>query len=123
MSPETEGAGMSVDDEVEVEEAEVPKARSAVVQPSIEEVEEHFVDHAVFRAWCPHCVKGKAVSFPREVNQNKSSIPCSASTICTCRISRTLRRKRACLPMYEKTIAQACWLPKLSQVKACRHML
>ena len=64
-----------MDEEAEVEEAEAPKGRSAEVQPSKEEIEEHFIDHAVFRAWCPHCVKGKAVSFPHHVSQNKGSIP------------------------------------------------
>ncbi len=33
------------------------------IAPSDKEVEEHNLDHAVFRSWCPHCVKGRAESY------------------------------------------------------------
>ena len=45
------------------EESSKPKVRSAEAVPSEREVEEHNVDHGVFRSWCPHCVKGRAESY------------------------------------------------------------
>ena len=39
------------------------RARNTAVVPSSKEVEEHNLDHAVFRSWCPHCVKGRAESY------------------------------------------------------------
>ena len=44
------------------EEAVRARARKAEIAPSDREVEEHNLDHAVFRSWCPHCVKGRAES-------------------------------------------------------------
>ena len=45
------------------EESARPKVRNAEAVPSESEVEEHNVDHGVFRSWCPHCVKGRAESY------------------------------------------------------------
>ena len=50
--------------EEEGEEGTKPKYRRLEPEPTQEEVEEHNIDHAVFRNWCPHCVKGRAVAFP-----------------------------------------------------------
>ena len=52
--------------------AEVPEENEAapIVQqrkpyePSMKEWEEHMVLHTPFRAWCPHCVKGRAKHEP-----------------------------------------------------------
>ena len=44
------------------EEAARARARKAEIAPSDKEVEERNLDHAVFRCWCPHCVKGRAES-------------------------------------------------------------
>ena len=38
------------------------RARKTEIAPSDKEVEERNLDHAVFRNWCPHCVKGRAES-------------------------------------------------------------
>ncbi len=45
------------------EEAVRTRARKVEMVPSSKEVEERSVDHAVFRNWCPHCVKTKAESY------------------------------------------------------------
>ena len=45
------------------EEAVRPVVRDISREPTQKEVEEHYMHHADFRQWCPHCVKGKAVSF------------------------------------------------------------
>ena len=42
------------------EEAVRARARKTGAVPSEREVEEHNLDHAAFRSWCPHCVKGRA---------------------------------------------------------------
>ena len=46
------------------EESDGESLRARVIQapsrPSAAEVEEHMATHMPFRAWCPHCVKGKA---------------------------------------------------------------
>ena len=40
-------------------------------EPTQREFEEHMVLHLPFRAWCPHCVKGRAKSEPHKVNKEK----------------------------------------------------
>ena len=40
------------------------KFRSISKEPTQDEINEHNIDHAQFRSWCPHCVKGKAIAFP-----------------------------------------------------------
>ena len=69
---EQESVRPRVDEEMEdvgdgeggvAEEVVAPKVRKVVAEPTEQEVEEHNVDHAVFRSWCPHCVKGKGVSY------------------------------------------------------------
>ena len=35
--------------------------------PTPKEIEEHMVNHLPFRAWCRHCVKGKAKGLPHRV--------------------------------------------------------
>ncbi len=42
------------------EEANRAKARKTEAVPSIREVEEHRLDHSVFKSWCPQCVRGRA---------------------------------------------------------------
>ena len=44
--------------------------------PSAREVEEHNLDHAVFRSWCPHCVKGRAEAYGHKTEKDKErSVP------------------------------------------------
>ena len=45
------------------EEAVRARARKTEAVPSQREVEEHNLDHGVFRSRCPHCVKGRAESY------------------------------------------------------------
>ena len=45
------------------EELVKPRFRKNAEEPTQEEVDEHNIDHGVFRAWCPHCVKGKAQDY------------------------------------------------------------
>ena len=52
------------------------KARSTETVPSAREVEEHNLDHAVFRSWCPHCVKGRAEAYGHKTEKDKErSVP------------------------------------------------
>ncbi len=39
------------------------RARKVESVPSRREVEEHNLDHAVFRSWCLHCVKGRTEAY------------------------------------------------------------
>ena len=39
--------------------------------PTPKEVEEHLVNHLPFRAWCRHCVKGKAKGMPHRIKKDK----------------------------------------------------
>ena len=41
-------------------------------EPSKTEVEEHYLDHAVFREWCPHCVKGRGQGKGHKVQQGSA---------------------------------------------------
>ncbi len=45
------------------EEAVRARARKTGAAPSEKEAEAHNLDHAVFRSWCLHCVKGRAESY------------------------------------------------------------
>ncbi len=47
------------------------RARDAKPVPSSREVEEHNLDHAVFRSWCPHCVKGSGGVRTQEKRKRK----------------------------------------------------
>ncbi len=42
------------------EERVAARARRVEAVPNKREVEERNLDHAVFRSWCPRCVKGRA---------------------------------------------------------------
>ena len=60
----------------ESEEAERPKYRKTGDEPTPEEIEEHNIDHGVFRAWCPHCVKGRAEAYGHKSKKKvESEIP------------------------------------------------
>ena len=58
-------------EEEECEEGEKVRFRRTDEEPTSREVEEHNVDHAVIRAWCPHCVKGKAAAYGHRVREDK----------------------------------------------------
>jgi len=59
----------------EKEESEEHQARMRKTEavPSAKEVDEHNVDHAIFRSWCPHCVKGRGEAYghPRGATPEK----------------------------------------------------
>ena len=58
------------------EEAVRAMARRTEPVPSQREVEEHNLDHGVFRSWCPHCVKGRAESYGHVKKvQNEGDVP------------------------------------------------
>ena len=50
--------------EDEENEAAKPRAASVPIRPSASEVESHMLTHLPFRAWCPHCVRGKSKGRP-----------------------------------------------------------
>ena len=58
-----EGAEEEGDMEVEEETAKVKIMRKPE-DPTQEEFDTHMVTHMPFRAWCPHCVKGRAKAGP-----------------------------------------------------------
>ena len=47
-------------DEADDEPTGSSAAMPSMSAPSMKEKEEHFVSHFPFRAWCEHCVRGKA---------------------------------------------------------------
>ncbi len=58
------------------EQAVRARARKTGAVPSQKEVEEHNLDHGVFRSWCPHCVKGRAESYGHAKKaQNEGDVP------------------------------------------------
>ena len=59
VRPVSGGGRRSQEVEESQEEARV-RVRKEEAVPNETEVEEHNIDHAVFRSWCPHCVKGRA---------------------------------------------------------------
>ena len=53
------------------QEGERAKVVRSGYSPTQKEVEEHLVNHLPFRAWCQHCVKGKAKGMPHRVRKDK----------------------------------------------------
>ena len=41
-------------------------------EPTQKEFEDHMISHMPFRAWCPHCVKGRAKSEPHPVKEDNA---------------------------------------------------
>ncbi len=60
MRPKMNDGEVEVEKQDANEEAVRTKTRKTEVAPSMREVEEHSIDHATFRSWCPHCVNGRA---------------------------------------------------------------
>ena len=54
------------DEEGEDQEEEVAEPRIAPVpiRPSTSEVDSHMLTHLPYRAWCPHCIRGKSKGRP-----------------------------------------------------------
>ena len=53
-----------------------PRIRDIGKEPTDKEIEEHYIHHSEFRQWCPHCVKGKAVSFgSKRKKEDESGLP------------------------------------------------
>ena len=51
-------------------------AMPSMSAPSGKEKEEHFVSHFPFRAWCEHCVRGKAKAMRHvKVNHSEEQVP------------------------------------------------
>ena len=73
-----EGVVVDVQEEaLELENQEVHKQRGRrkPEEPTQEEIEEHYLDHANYREWCPHCVKGKGVSHPhRKIDEDEKGV-------------------------------------------------
>lgn len=59
-------------DELEEEECDFKPSKgiTAPHRPSRREIEEHMRTHVPFKAWCPHCVRGKAKSRPHFRSNN-----------------------------------------------------
>ena len=50
--------------------------RKSPEEPSKKEVDEHYIDHGLFRSWCPHCVRGKAAAYGhRRMSKESRSVP------------------------------------------------
>ncbi len=47
------------------------KARATEAAPSVMGVEDHNLDHSVFRSWRPHCVRGRAEPCGRKMGKDK----------------------------------------------------
>ena len=58
------GKAIEIEGTKDSEEGHQQRVRSLVPEPTQKEIDEDNVDHGVFRSWCPHCVRGKAVSYP-----------------------------------------------------------
>ena len=53
--------GEDKEDEIAEDDTVEQVFLKAPVRPNKEEVEKHRVNHFPFRAWCKHCIKGRAV--------------------------------------------------------------
>ena len=65
-------------DEKEMEEMieeGVSRAREVATRPTKREVDEHNLDHGSFRAWCAHCVKGRAEAYAHRKDAEEKGVP------------------------------------------------
>ena len=63
------------EEENEEEECERAKIMHDPGQLTKQEIEEHHIDHAPYRSWCSHCVKGRGVGKPHRARRDKQTIP------------------------------------------------
>ena len=56
--------GIRDSDEADPSQDPGVKVKRGAEQPTAQEIAEHMVCHVPFRAWCPHCVSGKAKCNP-----------------------------------------------------------
>ena len=63
------------DNRIEGEEAVLPKRANQPMRPNAAEVENHMLTHLPFRAWCPHCVRGKSRSKPHKRSEAAHDVP------------------------------------------------
>ena len=78
LEDEDNGRDKSEDDNDEGagEEGVRPMMRRAPDDPTQDEIDEHNIDHGVFRSWCPHCVRGRAVAYGHKKKQkDKRLVP------------------------------------------------
>jgi hypothetical protein len=75
------------------EEASQARTRRKEAVPSAKEVEEHNLDHSVFRSWCPHSAKGRAEAYR---HRSKKEGKREAQVVGLDYASRRRRRSRVC---------------------------
>ena len=59
-----------------------PKTLPSPYTPSRQEIIEHNITHIPFRAWCPHCVRGKAKCLPHYFKSKKSEDEPTVPVVC-----------------------------------------
>ena len=70
------GSGPAREAEEYETEARQAKAATIPARPSQKEVDNHMLTHLPYRAWCPHCVRGKAKGKPHpRDNDDSKTIP------------------------------------------------
>ena len=70
-------------DEADDEPTGSSAAMPSMSAPSIKEKEEHFVSHFPFRAWCEHCVRGKAKAMKHvRVDHSEEQVPVISVDYC-----------------------------------------
>ena len=71
---EEDNAGGDPVRETEESETEARQAKAATIpaRPSQKEVDNHMLTHLPYRAWCPHCVRGKAKGKPHPRDKDGS---------------------------------------------------
>ena len=65
------GIGEIDDEEMDTGEARDMKKVREPGAPTQKEWEEHMILHMPFRAWCPHCVRGRATDEPHKKSDKK----------------------------------------------------
>ena len=70
-------------DEADDEPTGSSAAMPSMSAPSMKEKEEHFVSHFPFRAWCEHCVRGKAKAMKHvRVDHSEEQVPVISVDYC-----------------------------------------
>ena len=68
-------AEIEIEDELGEEAATVPRLKDPG-EPTQQEWDDHIRTHVPFRAWCPHCVRGRAKNAPHlMVSRDADAIP------------------------------------------------
>ena len=99
-------------DEPTSDEAAKVKMIRPGYHPTSRDIAEHMVNHLPYRAWCKHCVKGKAKGLPHrghdKEGKKEEDIP---EVTCSCMMTKRKEKSGVCQFCWLRTVAAKSFVP------------